>query len=73
MRLGEPPYWGSVAACLMRLAHESLGGLSTREHAVTMLLYCLRVFRVEALGREARFRLLVWMSALIEAVERERD
>jgi CheY-like chemotaxis protein len=70
---GEPPYWGSVAACLMRLAHESLGDLSTREHAVTTLLYCLRVFRVEALGREARFRLLVWMSALIEAVERERD
>jgi CheY-like chemotaxis protein len=66
----QPPYWARAAACLMELAHTSLQGLTTHEHAATTLFYALRIFRVASLDTQSRFRLLVWISALLEAVER---
>jgi thiamine kinase-like enzyme len=60
----EPPYWATAAARLMFLANRNLDGLTVEEHAGTTLLYALRVFRAPGLSRDARLRLLIWMSAL---------
>ncbi len=61
---GEPSYWLEVAARLMRLASVRVEDLTRTEHAATCLWYALRVFRVRELPKDAKLRLLIWMSAL---------
>jgi CheY-like chemotaxis protein len=69
----EPPYWARVSAHLMWLAHRNLETLTVEEHAGTSLLYALRVFRAANISREARLRLLVWMSALCRVLAATRS
>lgn len=64
----ELPYWAEVSRHLLRHAYRSLSELTPQEHAVTTLLYALRVFSAPKLGRDEKFRLVVWMSALAEVV-----
>lgn len=63
------PYWYQVSVHLLRHAYRCLPQLDPKEHAVTALLYALRFVRVHQLGDEARFRLLLWMGALVEVIE----
>jgi len=67
------PYWIQVASTLMRLAFSSLNGLTKREYASTCLLYALRIFRIEKLDAEVRFRLLLWISALCRVLDAESE
>ena len=66
------PYWAQVSEHLLRHAYRSLPGLDPQEHAVTSLLYAMRLFRIHQLEPRARFRLIVWMSALVEVVRDRR-
>jgi len=65
----EPPYWARVSATLMGIAIRTMS-VSRRQHAVTCLLYALRVFRVTQLDPAARMRLLVWTAAIKETLAR---
>jgi hypothetical protein len=48
----------------MRLEAQRLPDVEPLEHAATCFLYAMRVFRVRALSKDARLRLLIWISAL---------
>ncbi|MEZ5078905.1 MAG: phosphotransferase [Solirubrobacterales bacterium] len=69
----DPPYWLQGAAELMRVAAERLPDLTQAEHAATLWLYALRVFRVQSLEPEAKLRLLIWMSALQRVLVAEAE
>jgi hypothetical protein len=69
----EPPFWLAAAAHLMYLASNRLPDLSRAEHAATCWLYALRVFRVRQLEKEARLRIMIWMSALERILADERS
>ena len=68
---GEPPYWLTAAATLMGVTGQRLPDLSRAEHAATCWLYALRVFRVRALDKDARLRILIWLSALQRVLAEE--
>jgi Phosphotransferase enzyme family len=61
---GEPPFWLKTAARLMALTTWHLPDVSRAEHAATCWLYAMRVFRVRDIDKDARLRLLIWLSAL---------
>jgi hypothetical protein len=62
------PYWARASRHLLQHAYRSLEDLNPQEHAVTALLYALRLFNAPRLSTDARFRLIVWISALAEIV-----
>lgn len=67
-RPDESPYWAQASEHLLRHAYRCLPALDPQEHAVTAMLYALRLFRVRQIGEQGRFRLLIWMGALAEVI-----
>jgi hypothetical protein len=66
------PYWARLSHYLLRKVVANFEGLLPEEHAATCLLLALRLFRVRSLSKEARLRLLVWMSSLSNLLKDSR-
>jgi CheY-like chemotaxis protein len=70
---GEPiPFWAQASAALRVSAADGVPEVDSEEHAMTCLLYALRVFRVVAIPPAARLRLLIWIAELIAILESRR-
>jgi CheY-like chemotaxis protein len=60
-----PPYWAEVSNHIGRLCRKvTEDKVSQREYWATCLLFALRIFRPNSLGREKRIRLIPWIAAL---------
>jgi thiamine kinase-like enzyme len=66
----EHPYWAKVSSHLVSLARQASPSLSQREYIATCLLYALRVGRVRRLAEGRKMRLIPWIAALSEALDR---
>jgi CheY-like chemotaxis protein len=60
-----PPYWAQVSEHVGRLCREvTEDKVAQREYWATCLLFALRIFRPNSLGRARRMRLIPWIAAL---------
>jgi hypothetical protein len=67
-QFNDLPLWAETSSLLIHLARNNLPELTQRQYAGTCLLWALRVFRVRQIGDDARLRLLLWISRLLEAL-----
>lgn len=64
------PYWVRMSIRLAQLCNEVAGEVTHREYLATCLLYALRLFGMTDLERGSHARLLPWVAATYQALDR---
>lgn len=65
------PYWLRISKQMIKSGKTNFPKLTGSEHVTTCLLWALRVIRLTRLTEGQRLRILIWMSALVDALESE--